>query len=313
MNSEMPQSQEFERYNKFRVELPYPKSLYKFLDPSYDVEQKTDKHPVRVMDPDGEYELVQKIPRRILTIALSDSEDELFSLIDVQAIIVGNYDKGRYYLTAALRYSDPNYQYWTNGQAEALQKLLTQKYDYSSYHHVGMDYHSLIIRDSNARLIYHLRLGYKDAEAALTNETERWNRELSRASELTHGIDINKTVALEAGDLLDTTLTEELLLKKLAQQELNDLRNNPSAINSPSSIEIRPIGDNPDNLLDNLFPGTIANLAENPRSRKVKNFTNTTKTWAKLIENVVNAMSKVKGIPQSGKLTLLPPSEIPQL
>ena len=304
---EIPQSKEFERYNQFRVEVPNPESLYKYLGPDHNAKQKYYLNTYTVKTPDGEYEEVQKIPRRILTIGSSHSEDELFSLIDAQAIIVGNYNKGLYYLTAALGYSDPNYQYWTNDKAEALQKLLTEKYNYNSYHHVGIGLHSLIVKDSNARLIYHLGLGYEDAKTALTNETNRWNEELSKASELTHGIDVNKTVELEPDDLPDTTLIEMLMLKQIAEQELTDLRNNPSAINRSSSIQIRPIGNTPDNLFD-LFPRTITNLAENPQSRKVKDFTNTTREWAKFIEDAVNAMSKVKGIPQSGKLTLLPPN-----
>lgn len=307
-----PQSEEFASQNQFRVELPRPRDLYKDLDPTHNVEQKSIKNTYTVKDPDGDYEGVQEIRRRLLTIGSSHSEDELFSLINIQTIIVGNYNEGRYYLTADLRYSDPNYQYWTNGQVEALQKMLTEKYDYSSYDQVGMGYHSLIVKDSDARLIYQLGLGYEDAETAQINATERWNERLSRASEPTGGIDVNRPVELEPYDLIDTTLIEYLMLKQLAQQELNALRNNPSAINRPSSIQIRPIGDNPDNLLDNLFPRTMANLAENPRSRKVRDFTNTTQKWAQFIEDTVNAMSKVKGIPQSGKLTLLPPSEIPQ-
>jgi len=309
-----PQSPEFERQHQFRVELPDPKGLYKDLDPTHNVEQKTLKHTYYIVEtPDGKYEEEQKIPKRIFLIGTSHSEDELFSLINVQTIIDGNYNKGRYYLTVDLRYSDPNYQYWANDQAEALQKLFIEKYDYSSYHHVGIGYHSLIMKDSKARLIYHLGLGYEDAKTALTNEADRWNEELSKASELTPGIDVNKTVELETGDLLDTTSIQELMLKQLAQQELNALRNNPYAINRPSSIQIRPLGDNPDNLFQNLFPRTIANLAEKPRSRKVRVFTNTTQKWAQFVEDAVNAMSKVKGIPQSGKLSLLPPSEIPQV
>lgn len=63
-------------------------------------------------------------------IGTSHSEDELFSKINVNAIMVTNAPHVGYSISAEFKYQNPKYQYWTKGQAEQLQRLLTEKYGY---------------------------------------------------------------------------------------------------------------------------------------------------------------------------------------
>lgn len=101
------------------------------------------------------------------------------------------------------------------------------------------------------------------------------------------------------------------MLQQVYRQELNELVDNPRDDRTPSSILIRPLAPISPNPFEDAFPAGRVDLTDD--SQEFKTFTKQTQNWAQFIEDAVNAMSKVKGIPQSGKLTLLPPSEIPQL
>jgi hypothetical protein len=86
-----PQTEEFAKENQFRVELPYAQWLYHALDHTYQVGQNT------------------FMP--VFKIGASHSEDELFSQVNVNAMVVNNAPREGYTITADFLYQNPNYQY----------------------------------------------------------------------------------------------------------------------------------------------------------------------------------------------------------
>ncbi len=265
-----PQLEEFERSNQFRVELPNPKGLYKTFDHQYHIKQ-------------GAY-------KSQFLIGALHSQDSLFSEINVEVIVQDRSGyHGSYFVRVGLQHPDPNYQYWTNDQTERLKEVMTRKYGYrSSSHHMLLNQHNLTIKDP--QLKYDLRLGYEDEETAFTNQRQALQAILQREN------------VKDEKEVFPFRMPKEVI-----EWKLKTLVNDRHSIDRPSSIRITLIGDKPDN--SRLFPTTRAELAENPRNPKFRDFIGTTQKWTKFIGDAVNAMGKVKGIPQSGKLTLLPPSE----
>ena len=268
----MPQPEEFARENQFRVELPDAQRLYYALDHAYQVEPGT------------------FMP--VFKIGTSHSEDELFSQINIYAMVLDNtlVVKDGYSISAELKYQNPDYQYWQKGQVEQLQKLLNDSYGYNSVdHQMEKDCHTLIIKDFDAELLYVLGLGTED-------EGTLWKRQVEEADQM----------------IKDTIHPYHPFIKPAAEQALFSLVNSLHANPTVSHIEIKLIDADPNAIsYRDLFPSTIDVLVNDPE--EIRAFTNTTQKWAKFIEDAVNTMSKVKGILQSGKLTLLPPSEIPQV
>lgn len=256
-----PQSEEFARRNNFRVELPDAQSLYNALDHAYQVE------------PDNSI-LVFKI-------GTSHSEDELFSQINVNAMVGNNAPHEGYSISTDFIYQNLNYQYWPMEQVEKLQRLLTDTYGYSSVDHQSeQGLHSLIIKDPYVELLYVLNLGVEDERTA-------WKRQVEAVDSARR----------------DANHPYYELIKIAAEQALSHLVNNPHPTPMNSHVRIKPIDTDVNSIgAFDVFPLATFEV-----------FKNRTERWAKFVEDAVNGMTKVKGIPQSGKLTLLPPSEIPQL
>lgn len=115
MSSEIPQREEFVRENKFRVELPDTEQIeeiYDALSHTYQIEP-------------GTFMVGFKI-------GTSHSEDELFSQINVNAIVVDNAPREGYSIDVNLNYQNPTYSYCPKEQVGQLQGLLTDGYGYSS-------------------------------------------------------------------------------------------------------------------------------------------------------------------------------------
>ena len=132
------------------------------------------------------------------------------------------------------------------------------------------------------------------------NERQEWKNQVEGATEL----------------LQETQHPYYPFIQIAAEQALAHLKSSPHPLPSDSAINIKPIdADLSNSGRQDLFPPTIdASMAELiDVTERVRDFTNTTQGWARFIEDAVNAMAKLKGIQQSGKLVLLPPSEIPQL
>jgi len=258
-----PQSEEFARENQFRVELPNVERLYDALG-----------HPY------------QGAPGTIMKdreIGTSHSENELFSQIN--AMVVDNEPHRGYSISAELLYQNLSYQYWTKEQVEQLQTSLSQNYGYGSIEHqVDNSYNSLIIKDSDTKLMYVVGLGYKDERTAWESQVKALEQIRNKTDNEDHPI----------GELLN-------IKSKLGLFQLYHLVNSPIAINS--EIQIKPIDADPD-IIGPLDAFPLATIGV---------FKDRTERWAKFIEDAVNAMAKVKGIPQSGKLSLLPPEDLPQM
>lgn len=111
--------------------------------------------------------------------------------------------------------------------------------------------------------------------------------------------------------LKDTSHPYYELIKLGAEQARSRLVNNPHPIPTDSQIKIKPIDADPNrNGPEDLF--TPIDWLIGGHEGIIRNFRDKPKKWVQFIEDAVNAMSQVKGIPQSGTLALLPPSEIPQ-
>lgn len=253
--------QELQPLNQFRIELPDVERLYDALHHTYQIEP-------------GKFMVGFKI-------GTSHSEDELFSQINVNAMVVDNAPREGYSISAELLYQNPSYQYWTKEQIEQLQTSLSQNYGYGYIEHqVDNSYNSLIIKDFDAELLYVIGLGVGDERTAYKKQVEGVHQTLK-----------------------DTSQPYYELIKLGAEQALFRLVNSPYPIPAPSDIFIKPIDADTYSIDQrDLFPPAVIDV-----------FKNKTERWAKFIEDAVNAMAKVKGIPQSGRLTLLPPSEVPQM
>lgn len=217
------------------------------------------------------------------------SEDELFSKIDTVVLLSVEDNVNLYSLTVVLPYQNQNNAYWNSEQAEQLKKLLTENYDYSSVEHLAeKGQHNLHIIDPDAKIFMDLLLGYE-------NEKTAWRNQVEGAHQL----------LMEYGD--------HPLLGPSAEEALAKLKSSSSLLTLQSSMHIGSFhNDDASNLTPCDFSiSTTPETVDDPK--EINSFVHTVKKWAQFIENAVNAMSNVKGIPQSGKLTLIPPSEIPQL
>lgn len=223
---------------------------------------------------------------QIVPIGTSHSEDELFAQINVDAMIpnpIFNATFEGYSISVDLRYQNPNYQYWTNEQVAQLQALLVKDYGYDSLERELKERdHSLIIKDNKMDLLYRLNLGFENEKTAWTSQVKEFNKLLT-------GLNKNHP----QHDIIERKLRS--ILKPLTSS------NRP--ILTDSTIIIKSTDED-------LFPLPIEELVDDPEEIRI--FKVLTGTWARFVEVAINAMAKVKGIPQSGKLTLLPSYEIPQ-
>lgn len=233
------------------------------------------------------HQVFEQEPRFV--IGISHSEDELFSTIDVEGSrFLGDLEPS---INVRLSYQNPSYQYWPIQQIEQLQRLLTDTYGYNSVdHQTEKDYHSLTVKDYHTGKQYKLNLGYEDERTAWKRQVEASDQALRYAQS-----NPDSYVQLVAPDY---------------EKALNHLKNSPHPIAMESRIEIKPI-DTKAMQAENLLPLKIDKKANSPE--EIKAFRTRAEKWTKFIEDAVNAMAKVKGIPQSGKLTLLPPQDLPQV
>lgn len=161
-------------------------------------------------------------------------------------------------------------------------------------HQIEQDYHSLIIRDSDEGILYVFNLGAEDERTLYKWQVEGTNQTLRDTSNPRY----------------------QLIKPEASQQALFHLVNNPHPIPMHSNIHIKPIDTDltsidPEDLFS-FTPGPFISIF-NFNPDEICSFINKTQKWAEFIEDGVNAMAEVKGIPQSGKLTLLPPEDIPQV
>ena len=148
-----PQSAEFARENQFRIELPDAKRLYDALGHTYQTERATFMPAFKI--------------------GTSHSEDELFSQINIGAMVIDNALREGYSISARLKYQNPDYQYWPKEQVEQLQRLLNDTYGYNSVDHQSEeDYRSLTIKDYDAKLLYVLDLGAEDEKTLWKTQAE---------------------------------------------------------------------------------------------------------------------------------------------
>lgn len=266
--------QEFQPLNQFRIELLDPERLYYALDHSYEIR------------PEG------FIPG--FTIGTYKAKDELFSQINVEAMVPdGTYlVRGDCSISVNLKYQDPDDQYWQKDQVQELQRFLYSAYGYAHIERqTNKPKYSLIMEDSIVQLRYVLDL-------APENEKTAWEYQVETAYEA----------------LTNTNQPDRPLVKMPDEKALKGFMTTRYPILVDSSINIKPINTNHSFLRGlGLKMAEIVDILSYEKTQAVKTFVTKTEKWAKFIEEVVNAMSKVKGIPQSGRLVLLPPSEILQL
>ena len=214
---------------------------------------------------------------QIVKIGTSHSEDELFSTIDIEAITNGDGCSIR----TILNYENPKYQYWPESQVEQLQGLLTNKCGYNTEHKLEDDCHSIIIKHSDGGLLCTLNLGYEDEKTAWKNQVKAANEALTRLKDNPEYNIIQRQIERILRHITDEAhpiIASTIIIKRL------DLE---------------------------LFPSSIEEFAGD--LEKMKIFKDAIRACAQFTENAVNEIANVKGIPQSGKIMILPPSEIPQV
>lgn len=207
------------------------------------------------------------------------SKSGLFSQITVQANMLqdGYLLRGGYDITATLRYRNKANQCWSKDQVDQMRELLESGYQDAAIESMtSKSNNSLIIIGPMSKLFYVIDLGYKNEKTAYENQVEK-----------------------ESNKLLDGEALREFMTARL-----------PARVDS--SITIKPMDKdlNTDYSNARFITPIIGRLINNTQA--VREFTETTQNWAWRVQDFVNAMSKVKGIPQSGKLTLLPPQDLPK-
>lgn len=208
-----------------------------------------------------------------LEIGSLHAKSGLFSQISILANIVPDAYllRGGYSIMARLKYRKPANQYRSKEQSEHLRELIKSVYqDADVERKTSKSSHSLVIVGPISKLLYVIDLGYENEKTAYNNQVER-----------------------DSNTLLD----EESLRRFMTARY-------PTSIDS--HIAVRPM----DADLNAYYPQDFFSIPIVSRftneTQAVKDFTETTKQWMWRIQDIVNAMSKVKGIPQSGTLALVP-------
>ena len=218
----------------------------------------------------------------VLELGSLSAKSGLFSQITIQANTLQDAYmlRGGYDITVDLKYNDLNHQHWSKEQIEQLQKLLRHAYPDADVENMTNKFdHSLVIIGPIAQLLYVIDLGYENERAEWEHQVERDYRELSG---------------------------EEALRRFMTARY-------PTPTPIDSHIAVIPLDKDPkapytQGLFTIPMVGRFISINE-----AIKEFTTTTKQWMWNVQDFVNVMAEAKGIPQSGRLILLPPSEIPQM
>lgn len=267
------QSEEFAGGNQFSVDITQPKGLYLALT-----------HANSTMWDVG--------------IGTSHSKDRLFSQVNVTAQVVANTLRQDYSISACLYYQNPNDQYWSKEQTQQLKELLAKKYSSVTHPEKG-GYNSLIIKDPDVKLMYVIGLGYEDKKTAWIDNIKTLRYAIEWPIEGDDAMPFPRPIVQSQAD----EDQPPQLIEPFSKKDLTFLKNNPNPHDMNSRIFVKPIDAEPNFVTKYDF---FSQKGE-------QDFRHTTQKWTQFIEDAVNAMAKVKGIPQSGKLVILPPSEVPQL
>lgn len=212
-----------------------------------------------------------------LEIGSLHTENGLFSQITVQANMLQNgYLRRGYFITARLKYRKTADQYWPREQVKQLGMLLKngcQNAAIESKTNKSTN-RSLVIMGLS-KIVYEVDLGYE-------NERKAYDYQIETDSK---------------------AFLDEKALRRFMTARY------PTPVDS--SISIKP---NPwDMHLSSDHTNSLFTTPLTKTTNAISRFADITTELAWRVQDIVNTMSRVKGIPQSGKLTLLPPEDLHQL